>query len=227
VDLGAEFSFLARVVRHDLREPIRAMQGFSRVVAADYADVLDDRALDRLRRVADAGARLDQLVCQLAAYLEARILEPRLESIDGSELVDNVARDLRELCEQRSARLDVAPDLPRLRVDREWATRALSNLVQNAIVFGAKEAPRVVVSALDDGPGLRIGDDGEGFAADPETLFPLFRRGVGREGPGVGAGLTIARAVARSHGGDVWVQSSGSAGSVLAISFAEPEGRDR
>ena len=138
--------------------------------------------------------------------------------------MDDVARDLRELCERRFAQLEVAPDLPRIRADREWATRALSNLVENAIVFGAKEAPRVAISALDDRGGFRIRDEGGGFAADPETLFPLFRRGVGRDVPGVGAGLTIARAVARSHGGDVWVPSSGSAGSVIAISFAEHEG---
>jgi signal transduction histidine kinase len=219
-ELLGELRQLARVIRHDLREPLRAVQGFSRGVAERYGEVIGEEGQDRLRRVTNAALRLDTLVSELGIYLYARSLVPRIEAVEGDELIEDVLRSLRELCERTSARLEIAPKLPTLIVDRDWATRAISNLVANAIVFGAKEAPQVAISSLEGSAGLVVRDDGGGFPADPEPLFSLFRRGVGREVPGCGAGLAIARAVARRHGGDVRVMRTGPSGSEVAISFS-------
>ena len=225
-ELEKELSFLGRVVRHDLREPLRAVQGFTRGIADRYSDVIDERGLDRLRRVVDAASRLDAMVLALGAFLEVRCLDPRREPVPGRELVDDALEGLDGEIERSGAHVDVAAELPLLDVDRDWAMRALSHLVENAIVFGEGDAPWISVSGLEDGSGFVVADRGSGFAADPETLFPLFRRGVGRDVPGLGAGLTIAKMVARRHGGDVWVRSSKPSGSEVAISFAT-DGGDR
>ncbi len=217
---------LLYVTSHDLREPLRSIENFSRFVLEGYADRLDDDGRDSLQRVVRAAHRLDTLLLDILTLSRAKRLDLTLEEIPGEALVGEALRRLEGKIEETKARVQIAPELPVLKVDKIWATQAVYNLIANALKFtqdGA--APEIEIGPYAPEPGaevtgLVVRDRGHGVPAGQEDrIFGLFHRAVGREIEGTGAGLTIVREVARRHGGEAWVRAREGGGSEFIIIF--------
>jgi signal transduction histidine kinase len=217
---------LLYVTSHDLREPLRSIENFSRFVLEGYADRLDDEGRDSLQRVVRAAHRLDTLLLDILTLSRAKRLELTLEDIPGDVLVGEALRRLEGKIEETKARVQVAKELPTLKVDKIWATQAVYNLIANALKFtqgGA--APEIEIGPYASEPGsevagLVVRDRGHGVPAGQEDrIFGLFHRAVGREVEGTGAGLAIVREVARRHGGEAWVRAREGGGSEFIITF--------
>src|SRR5262249_14540750 len=188
---------LLYVTSHDLREPLRAIQNFSKLVCDRNAAQLDARGQDFLRRVTRGAERLDRLLEDVLTLSRAqRSVEPTQDVALG-EVVSDVLQQLESRIERTHARVRVAENLPKIAADRRWATQAVSNLVANALKFVRDgQPPDIDVVAYQAGAGdpagegLVVCDRGPGVPAGySERIFQLFQRAVGREVEGTGAGL--------------------------------------
>jgi signal transduction histidine kinase len=215
------------VTSHDLREPLRAIENFSRLVHDRYAEGLDDKGKDFLRRVVRGAQRMDQLMTDLLALSRVQRMELPAEDVEGTSLVEDALRQLEVKIKETGARVRVTNDLPRLRVNKTWATQGISNLIANALKFRRDgEAPEIEIASYHPKSeesrecGLIVRDRGPGVAQEhAERIFQLFQRAVGREIEGTGAGLAIVRQVAERHGGRAWVQPREGGGSEFIMTF--------
>lgn len=218
---------LLYVTSHDLREPLRSIENFSRMVQDRYAERLDEKGQDFLRRVVRGAKRMDLLLGDILTLSRVQRMEPPTEEVDGEVIVQEVLQRLEERIKEAGATVRVETELPRLRANKTWATQGLYNLIANALKFTSNgHAPEVEIVSYQptsaDGMvvGLVVRDRGPGVAPEhAERIFQLFQRAVGREVEGTGAGLAIVRQVAERHGGRAWVQPRDGGGSEFIITF--------
>lgn len=217
---------LLYVTSHDLREPLRSIQNFSRMVHDRYADRLDEKGQDFLQRVVRAAQRLERLLCDILDLSRAQRMEAPLEEVEGDAIVQEVLRRLDGMIQETGAQVRIEKNLPTLRTNATWATQGLYNLVVNALKFRSEGHPPDVEIAPyrpNEGGGavgIVVRDRGPGVAPEhAERIFQLFQRAVGREVEGTGAGLAIVRQVAERHGGRAWVQPRKGGGSEFIITF--------
>jgi PAS domain S-box-containing protein len=225
---------LLYVTSHDLREPLRSIENFSRLVHDRYAERLDDKGKDFLRRVVRGAQRMDRLMTDLLALSRVQRMELPVEDVAGASLVQAALRQLEGRIKETGAQVRVANDLPRLRVNETWGTQAISNLIANALKFTSNgHAPEVEVAPYRPGDGeissgIVVRDRGPGVAPEhAERIFQLFQRAVGREVEGTGAGLAIVRQVAERHGGRAWAQPREGGGSEFIITFGSTHTSER
>jgi signal transduction histidine kinase len=226
---------LLYVISHDLREPLRAIESFSRMVKDRYAERLDEKGRDFLTRVTRGAQRMNLLLDDILLLSRAQRLEMATEEIDAGEVVSEVLHRLERKIAETRANVTLSADLPKLRVDKTWATQAFYNLVGNALKFTRHgEPPSIEIAAYDlngsqaQEVGIAVRDRGPGVPTEQsERIFKLFQRAVGREVEGTGAGLAIVRQIAERHGGRVWVQERPGGGSEFVITFARADPQER
>ncbi len=212
-------------VSHDLRAPLRIIDGFSETLLEDYTDKLDDQAKDYLNRVRRAAQRMRQLIEDLLKLSRVTRLEFRREKIDLSALVRAAA----DLCRQNRPRPEIA-----LRIqdgvtawgDANLLRIALTNLLENAWKFtGRSDCPRIEfgMTFRDGEPVYCVRDNGVGFdMAQVGKLFGAFQRLHSPEDfPGTGIGLATVRRIVALHGGRVWAE--GEPGKGAAFYFTLPQ----
>lgn len=220
---------LLYVTSHDLREPLRAIESFSRMVHDRYADRLDENGQDFLRRVVRAVQRMNRLLDDVLTLSRAQRIERPIEAVEAEACVREALRRLEARIQETGAKVLVTTDLPRLRVDSIWATQAVYNLIANALKFTRPgEPPEVEIAGyqVNDETGIVVRDRGPGVAPEhAERIFGLFQRAVGREVEGTGAGLAIVRQVAERHEGRAWVQPREGGGSEFVITFGKSDAK--
>lgn len=222
---------LLYVTSHDLREPLRAIESFSRMVNDRYVKEIDEKGRDFLMRVVRGAGRMTQLLDDILVLSRAQRTELQTEEIEGETIVREALEPLDRKINETGAKVQVARDLPHLRVDRMWGTQAVYNLVANALKFTRKgEVPELEIGPYQPNgedpkvDGIVVRDRGPGLAPEhSERIFQLFQRGVGREIEGTGAGLAIVRQIAERHGGRAWTQRRQGGGSEFIITFARSE----
>jgi len=205
-----ELEAFAWIAGHDLKEPLRGMRTYARVLEADAE--LDEEHLDHARALRRLGDRMESMLESLLDYSRAQNLELHREEVDLQALLDDVLDSLAMRIRERNAEVVVPEPLPTVRCDPVRVGSVLQNLISNAIKYNDRERPRVEVtrSPADEGPTLTVADDGIGI---PEkqwpAIFQLFRRlhPQTRYGGGAGAGLTIAQRLVQRHGGRLWLDS--------------------
>ena len=214
---------LLYVTSHDLREPLRAIENFSRIVRDRYADKLDPKGQDFLERVVKGAQRLDHLLDDVLTLSRVQRTAVPDEDVETAEIIADVLRRLESRIRDTQARVQVSEPLPRIRADRRWATQAMQNLVSNALKYTKEgESPDVEVAGYSDsgGVGLIVRDRGMGVPEEyAERIFGLFQRAVSRNIEGTGAGLAIVKRVAERHGGRAWVRPREGGGSEFIITF--------
>jgi signal transduction histidine kinase len=220
---------LLYVTSHDLREPLRSISNFSLMVQERCAAHLDEKGRDFLKRIILAAQRMDQLMADILALSRVQRMELPAEEVDGESIVHDALQRLEDKVRETGATVRVLPGLPRLKVNRTWATQGLYNLLINALKFRRDgEPPEVEVDSYlapsEEKPvvGIVVRDRGPGISPEhAERIFQLFQRAVGREIEGTGAGLAIVRQVAERHGGRAWVEPRIGGGSQFILTFGD------
>ena len=218
---------LLYVTSHDLREPLRAIENFSRMVHDRYKERLDEKGQDFLRRVIQGAQRLNRLLDDILTLSRSQRIGVPTEEVDGETIVIEALKRLEGKINSSNARVQVAKDFHGLRVDKTWATQAIYNLIVNALKFTRNgEPPEVEIAPYRPNGrdskviGVVVRDRGPGVAPEhAERIFQLFQRAVGRDIEGTGAGLAIVRQIAERHGGSAWVEPRAGGGSEFIITF--------
>lgn len=219
--LAAQQEQLAHGIAHDLRAPLRAIDGFAAMLARHAGETLDATGHDYLQRIRDAAQRMGALVDALQTYSRAGRVPLREAPVDLSLLAEWVAADLQDAAPGRAARIEVAPGLV-AHGDEELLRELLRQLLDNAWKFSApRERVEVRVEGERDGDRqrLRISDRGIGFDMQyVDKLFQPFQRLHGADQQaGAGLGLAIAQCIARRHGGGIRAESALGEGSVFHV----------
>ncbi|RMH93865.1 hypothetical protein EBB59_04285 [Lysobacter pythonis] len=208
-------------ISHDLRAPMRAIDGFAVQLGRRLGADIAPGVADYLQRIRENVARTGGLIDSLLEYARIGRAELQRRPVDLSFLAEWVLMDLQTLHPEVAVEAEVQPDLW-VRGDERLLRLLLCKLLENAWRFRVPgEAVRVRVSAIqaDDGLHLEVADRGIGMEIkQPSQPFEPFQRlHSAGQGSGDGLGLTIAQAVVEQHGGRIRAESEPGAGSTLHI----------
>ena len=212
-------------VSHDLRAPLRSIEGFARALEEDYGEGFDDTARDYLARVRRAALRMGQLIDDLLLLSRATRAELRRVDVDLGALALTVGAELCEREPERRVELQVAPELS-ARGDPRLLRIVIENLLTNAMKFtaGRARAHIEVGSALVGSErAFFVRDDGAGFdPAQAHRLFGVFSRlHTDREFEGTGIGLATVRRIVSRHGGRVWAEGEIDRGATFWLTLPD------
>lgn len=210
-------------VSHDLKAPLRGIDGYSRLLMEDYDAKLDDEGRRFLRAVRGAAAQMGQLIDDLLSYsqLERRAWQPRVVPL--SAMIDEIlARHEEEIARRKIEVVQAIPAGLEVWADAQGLGQSLRNLIENALKFtAAGSAPRVEIGArLQDGVCLVwVRDNGVGFDMRfAERIFEIFQRLHRAEDyPGTGIGLAIVRKAMERMGGRAWAISEPGRGATFYL----------
>ncbi|RPI06563.1 MAG: hypothetical protein EHM64_02470 [Ignavibacteriae bacterium] len=206
-------------VSHDLRAPLRSIDGFSVALLEDYLDKLDDQGKDFLRRVRAASQHMEHLIDDIINL--SRVMRSAMQrtEVDLSTLAQSIANELRSVQPERNVTFIIAPDLT-VQADRNLMVVALENLLENAWKFTSKHpAGKIEVGALmrEGQKVFFVRDDGDGFdMAFAGKLFGAFQRMHSiADFKGTGIGLATVRRIIHRHGGQVWAEAEKEKGATF------------
>jgi signal transduction histidine kinase len=207
--LNSSMEMFNYAVAHDLRAPLRSIDGFSRMVLDRYADVLDTAGREYLGYVREASQHMGELIDDLLALGHVTGDTMHVTSVDLTALAEQSIHDLRTADPARNVTCTIAPGLT-ARGDAHLLRVALANLLGNAWKYTGKRLRAEIGFGMDgENPSVYcVWDNGAGFdMAYVEKLFAPFSRLHARsEFPGDGIGLAIVARVIQRHGGRVWAE---------------------
>jgi PAS domain S-box-containing protein len=216
---NSELEAFCYSVSHDLRAPLRGIDGFSQALLDDYADRLDDTGKQYLQRVRTGAQRMAALIDDLLALSRIARAELERQSIDLSEMALSVANDLSRHDRARDVEFVIAPGLE-AQADAQLMRTVLENLLGNAWKFtSGRSHARIEFgrTQANGGSAFFVRDNGAGFdPAHAGRLFGAFQRLHGAaEFPGTGVGLASVQRVISRHGGRVWAESTVNQGATF------------
>jgi signal transduction histidine kinase len=216
-------------VSHDLRAPLRSVDGFSRALLEDYDHLLDDEGRDHLRRICAASRHMGCLIDDMLNLARVSRGEMQRTPVDLSALARGVADDLRKADPDRAIEFVIAPDL-RATGDPRLLRVVLENLLQNASKFSStRPAARIECGQTihNGAPAYFVRDDGVGFdMAYAHKLFGAFQRlHTETEFPGTGIGLATVQRIVHRHGGSVWAESQLGRGATFYFTLPDQTAR--
>jgi len=221
--VNKELDAFSHSVSHDLRAPLRAIDGWSLVLLEDYGCQLDEQGRTYLSRVRTETQRMGALVDDLLQLSRMSRTEMCRQPVDMSGIARTLAARLRETAPERTVEFIIQPDLI-AQGDAPLLEVALENLLSNAFKFTSNCTQARIEFGRTDGSGTDaffIRDNGAGFdMAYANKLFGAFQRmHKTSDFPGTGIGLTIVQRIVHRHGGRVWAEAAVDRGAMFYFSL--------
>jgi PAS domain S-box-containing protein len=227
--LNRELEAFSYSVSHDLRAPLRSIDGFSRILLEDHAPQLDATAQDSLRRIRAATQRMAELIDDMLSLARVSRAELKREVVDLSVFARAIADDLRRAEPARQVEVVIADGLV-TEGDARLLRAVLENLLGNAWKF-SRQRPSARIefgeqSGGDGGRAYYVRDDGAGFdMAYVGKLFGVFQRLHGMsEFEGTGVGLATVQRIVHRHGGRVWAEGAVDRGATFYFTLPSDKG---
>lgn len=227
-------------VSHDFQEPLRALSGFSKILAQRTREKLSDKEREFLAHIVNGAEQAQAMLCGLLDYSRVEIKGGPLEPTASAETAQAAIRRLSDVIREAGAEVTCGA-LPMVAADPVQLEEVFAQLLDNAIKFRREEPPRIRISAeLIDEPGLRdrdgarprglrpwrfsVRDNGIGIPpGDLSRVFEVFQRLHARgEYPGIGMGLTVSARIIERHGGEMGVRSEPGVGSTFYFTVFGP-----
>lgn len=225
--LNEELEAFSYSVSHDLRGPLRSMDGFSLALLEDYGDKLDEEGKDALERIRAASQRMGYLIDDLLRLSQVTRAELHVTRVDLSAIAREIADAMDREQPDRSVKWEIETGLS-VRTDLALTRIAMQNLLQNAWKFtGRTDKPVIRVGALerDAKTVYFVADNGVGFdMAYADRLFGAFQRlHHADDFPGTGIGLAIVQRIIRRHDGKIWAAAKEGEGATFFFTVKESE----
>lgn len=214
-------------VSHDLRAPLRGVDGWSLALLEDYGPQLDERGREYIERVRLETRRMGDLIDELLRLSRVARVELKRTSVPLSQMAGRIARQLGEENPARKVELLIQPDL-QAAGDEQLCEIMLTNLLSNAFKFTGKHPDARIEFGQLEREGERIffvRDNGAGFdMAFAKNLFGAFQRMHKQtEFPGNGVGLATVQRIVNRHGGRIWAEAARNQGAVFYFTLPEAQ----
>jgi PAS domain S-box-containing protein len=220
--VNKELESFSYSISHDLRAPLRAIHGYSKMVEEDYASVLDAEGNRLLSIVQYNAQRMGTLIDDLLAFSRLGKKEIQKSDINAAEIIEATINELNKTVEHK-ARINIGK-LDNIQADYSLIYQVLYNLLSNAVKYSSKKENPVVTinSEIKDNEVIySINDNGAGFDMKyGHKLFGVFQRLHGNdEFEGTGVGLAIVQRIINKHGGRVWAEGKINEGATFFFSL--------
>jgi signal transduction histidine kinase len=216
-DSNREAQEFAYAAAHDLQEPLRSMSGYLQLLGRRYKGKLDSDADEYIQFALEASNWMGQLIRDLLTFSRSGDPETlRIEIIDFRSVVQWALLNLDAAVKESGAEVVTDGPLPVITGDQARLALVMQNLIGNAIKFRSSAAPKIQISSTREGEWwvFCVSDNGCGFEMTyAERIFGVFKRLVGKEIPGTGIGLAIAKKIVEIHKGRIWAESNPGEGS--------------
>ena len=211
-------------ISHDLRAPLRSMDGFAAILESEFADQLGDEGRRIIGIIRGGSQKMDELIVSLLEFSRAGRSALQLDRIDMTLLADAAASEVKAQYVGPEPLIEIS-DLPSIDADAVIMRQVWCNLIGNALKYSAKRAqPKISVSGrIDNGEAIyQVEDNGAGFDMRyADKLFGVFQRlHRTEEFSGTGVGLAIVHRIIARHGGRIWAKGSPDEGA--CFQFALP-----
>ena len=232
--VNRELESFSSSVSHDLRAPLRHVDGFARILKEEHSAKMTPEAIRYLDRILTAATHMGQLIDDLLNLAKIGRLELRRERSQIAWLVKQAIAELPAEAKERNIEWWVEP-LPELNCDARLLKLIFANLLSNAVKFTRKQENAVIEvgSRVTDGqPTIFVRDNGVGFDMQyADKLFGVFQRLHRQEDfEGTGIGLTTVQRIVRRHGGEIWAESKVNSGTTFFFTLgprSEAPGKER
>jgi PAS domain S-box-containing protein len=216
-------------VAHDLRAPLRGINGFAQALLEDLGDKLDEDSKDLLTRIGAGAGRMGQLIDALLSLSRVTRVELQNESVDLTQAADSVMRQLQATEPDRAVEFVNQPSVV-AEGDPRLLRAVLDNLLGNSWKFtSGRSLARIAFGVTrEDGRAVYfVQDNGAGFdMAYADKLFAPFQRlHQASEFAGTGIGLATVQRIVRRHGGDIWAEGKVNHGATFHFTLSTPKGR--
>ncbi len=223
--VNKELEAFSYSVSHDLRSPLRAIDGFSLALLEDYSDVIDGMGRNYLSRVRAATQRMGQLIDDLLQLSKITRADLEFEQVNLSEIINEIIAELRETEPTRQVETAIHPHVT-VTADEHLLRVMMQNLISNAWKFTQKQAVSKIefhVTDDEDSTVYFLRDNGAGFdMAYADRLFGAFQRlHSHNEFEGTGIGLATVKRIIHRHGGDIWAESAVDNGATFYFTLAQ------
>jgi signal transduction histidine kinase len=215
-----ELESFSYYISHDLRAPLRAINGFSEALMEDYKPKLDDEASRYLDRISYNSRKMGELIDDILAFSRMNRLETNFKKVNLTQVVSDLINNL--FVESKS--IIQVRDLPEIYGDKEMINQVFANLIANAVKYSSKEqAPSIEISGEESEESylLKITDNGVGFNMQyADKLFMVFQRlHADEDFEGTGVGLALCHKIMIMHGGEIWANSEVGKGATFFLKF--------
>jgi PAS domain S-box-containing protein len=213
-----ELEEFAYISSHDLQEPLRQIANFSEMLAKDYKERLDERAVRYFGYITVGAKRMQALINDVLSFSRVGHAEIPQTLVSFEDILKVTLKDLQTLIRESGAEISY-DSLPSLKVNPNQMGLLLQNLIANSLKFRNEASPMIHLSArLEGGEWLiSIRDNGIGFDSQyAEAIFKVFKRMHSQEKyPGTGIGLAICKKIVERHGGQIWAESQPGQGATF------------
>jgi signal transduction histidine kinase len=217
-----ELEGFSYAVAHDLKAPLRAINGFAHLLEAELESEMSGRVREHLMRIRNGSIKMSTLIDDLLSYshIDSRSMQPSVVSLPG--LIDSVVSQFGDEVQRRQVTLSIATQPISVRVDAGGLALALRNLLENALKYTRETPhPRIEIDChrVEGGVLIALTDNGIGFDMEyHDHIFKIFQR-LHREDqyPGTGIGLALVRKAVERIGGRVWAKSRAGEGATFFV----------
>lgn len=220
--INKELESFAYSVSHDLKAPLRGIDGYSKLLLEDHAAQLDEEGQTFLHNIRLGAKHMAQLIEDLLAYsrLERRAFQ--VDQVDVQSVVNRILSERADEVTQRNLAITLHIEQHKLHADREGVAMVLRNLIDNALKFTSRTTHPQIEIGMREQQGaciLWVRDNGIGFDMSfHERIFEIFQRlQLAEDFPGTGIGLAIVRKAAQRMGGRIWAESSPGQGATFYL----------
>lgn len=226
----SELEAFSYSISHDLRSPLRAMEGYASMLREDYGKQLDETGRRLLDRISRSAARLDLLVQDVLAYSRVANGNIELHPVSVEEIAHEVLESYPQLKEKAS--ISIHGPIPKVRAHAAYLTQCVSNLLGNAVKFvrpGVPPEVRIWAQEEPNGEDVKIWFQDNGIGVDTshfKEIFEIFGRIHGKAYEGTGIGLAIVRKAVERMGGSVGVASEIGKGSSFWLNLKKAQAHE-
>lgn len=221
--INKELESFSYCVSHDLKAPLRIINGYSRMLKEDHGDKLDDESRQLLNIISENAVRMGKLIDSLLNFSRMGRKGMTETEVNIKTLVSNIIEEVKALKPEKDPAWKIQLLLP-AKGDMELLRQVFFNLISNAVKYSSKaEQPEIEIGCMPDGNTIiyYVKDNGAGFNMEyKDKLFGVFQRlHKASEYDGIGIGLAIVQRVVTRHGGQVWAEGEENKGATFYFSL--------
>jgi PAS domain S-box-containing protein len=214
-----ELQQFAKIASHDLQEPLRAVEGFAKLLDRRYRDKLDTVGVQFLEFILDGVVRMQKLIQSVLEHSSISTDKKEIQPVEVSSVLKEVMKNLNLAIKESKATI-IYGDLPLVAVERLQLIQLFQNIISNAIKYASDERPPYIIISAEKSVDewlFSIRDNGIGIDNKyAERIFDMFARLHGRvKYSGTGMGLAICKKIVTAHGGRIWMESELGEGSIF------------